>query len=942
MGPNPIMCEGYERGLGFLPGVGIDQHFTQRKRLPDMTALMKTYPQLLGVGLDEATAIVVKGHVAEVMGRGKAHFYDRRKPVEEGKPDYETVAADGRYDLQARVVQPSGERVAAHVGIFLNVMPARNIGPANMGGRIVDISVAESNPKIIFVAAATGGVWKSVNSGDTWVPVFEREGTASIGAVAAAPSNPNVIYVGTGEGNPRNSVSSGDGVYKSIDGGRSWEHVGLTETRQIDRIVVHPKNPDVVYVAAIGHFWGPNPERGLYKSSDGGRTWQKSKYIDENTGFVDVTMDPTDPQTLYASTYHVRRDGFSGGNPAVQTGPDTGLYKTTDGGKNWAKMTTGLPDRPLGRCGLAISRKNPNVVFAVVQTDKTAVTTAGQAPKPGDIVETGGVFRSVDKGATWKKLNDLCPRPFYYGQIRIDPNDDQRVYVLGVGFFVSTDGGKSFASTRTGAHPDHHALWIDPKDSNHLILGNDGGLYVSKDRAKTFEPVRAMAIGQFYGVAADMRTPYRVYGGLQDNGSWGGPSATQSSEGITLADWKRVAGADGFQCAVDPTDPTIVYAEGQYGRLQRISLRGDRPLSKAIQPRAERGAPAYRFNWNSPLLLSPHDPKTVYFGGNFLFKSTDRGDRWEAISPDLTRGKPGASTNFDHTLTAIAESPVMAGILWAGSDDGRLHVTRDGGKTWTDLSKNIPNVPQARTIARIECSHFDAGTAFVAIDRHRNDDLRPYLFKTTDFGATWVPIANNLPSDEAVNVIRESSKNKNLLFAGTDVGLYVSLDGGAEWYHYRGLPTVPVHDLLIHPRDRDLIIGTHGRSIYVMDVAPLEELTEKIRKSSVHMFAVKPATLFEYRKSETPVPAGQYKGANPPFGAAVSYYLRSAPASPVTLTVQDASGTTIATLSGAREAGYHRAIWNLRASNKLVEPGEYEVTLTVDGKTVGRPVNVVK
>jgi len=699
----------------------------------------------------------------------------------------------------------------------------------------------------------------------------------------------------------------------------------------------------VVYVAAVGHFWGPNPDRGLYKSTDGGKTWQKSKYIDENTGFIDVAMDPSDPQILYASTYAVRRDGFSGGNPAVQTGPNTGLFKTTDGGATWVKMTAGLPDRPLGRCGFAISPKDPNVVFAVVQTDKTAVTVAGQAPKAGDVVDTGGIFRSADKGATWKKLNDLCPRPFYYGQIRIDPTDDQRVYVLGVGFFVSTDGGKSFASARTGAHSDHHALWIDPKDSNHLILGNDGGLYVSMDRAKTFIPIRALPIGQFYGVAADMRTPYHVYGGLQDNGSWGGPSATTSAEGITFGDWKRVAGADGFQCAADPSDPTTVYAEGQYGRLQRITLKGDRPVSKAIQPRPpDRSAPAYRFNWNSPLFLSPHDPKTIYFGGNHVFKSTDRGDKWEAISPDLTRGQPGVSTNSGHTLTAIAESPVTASVLWAGSDDGRLHVTRDGGKVWADLSKNLPNLPQARTISRIECSHFDAGTAFVAVDRHRNDDLRPYLFKTTDYGVTWVSLANNLPGDEPVNVIRESSKNKDLLFVGTDEGLYVSLDAGAEWYRYRGLPTVPVHDLLIHPRDRDLIIGTHGRSIYVMDVAPLEELTDAVRKSSAHIFAVKPATLFEYRKSETPAPAGQYRAPNPPFGAAVSYYLRSAPPNPVTLTVQDSSGKVVATLPGAREAGYHRAVWNLRTGDKLVEPGEYEVTLTVDGKTVGRPVTVVK
>jgi photosystem II stability/assembly factor-like uncharacterized protein len=831
---------------------------------------------------------------------------------------------------------------AAAAPSLLDALPARCIGPANMGGRITDIAVVESHRDVIYVAAATGGVWKSIDGGGIWRPVFDQESTQCIGSIAVSPSNPQIVWVGSGEANPRNSVSWGDGAYKSTDGGKTWQNMGLTETRHIGRVVIHPKNPDVVYVAALGHLWGANNERGVYKTEDGGKTWQQALFLDANTGVVDLAMDPGELDTLYAAAYPVRRDAFSGGSPREQSGPNGGLYKTSDGGKKWTKMKDGLPDRPIGRCGLSIYRKDPNIVFAVVQTDLTTDLTGnrGQSAKanPGD-VEKGGIFRSDDKGKTWKKINDLVPRPFYYGQIRVDPNDADRIYVLGVAFSVSADGGKTFSSAGRGAHSDHHALWIDPADSNHLIDGCDGGLYVSRNKGGTFEAIRGMPLGQFYGIAVDMRKPYRVYGGLQDNGSWGGPSATDSTEGITLADWKRVSGGDGFQAAVDPNDSDTVYVESQWGALRRVNMKrigaGGVVAGKGIKPPAPMGQ-KYRFNWNSPILLSPHDSKTLYYGGNHLFRSIDRGDKWETISPDLTRAQPGAAET-SHTLMTIAESPLKAGVLYVGTDDGRLHVSRNGGKEWTDLSEKIPGVPQDRCISRVECSHFAEGTAYLAIDRHRNDDIKPYLFVTTDYGATWTPVAAGLPPGAVVQVVRESSKNRDLLLAGTENGLFISLDGGKKWQHYKnGLPpAVPVDDLVIHPRDRELVIGTHGRGVYVMDLAPLEELTAEVRATDVHLCAVKPAIAFVLREPEKAAGAREYRAPNPDFGATIYYHLKVPAAGPVTVQIVDDEGKILTKLSGSKEAGLNRVQWNLRPDGEkkdLVSPGQYQAFLMVGGK----------
>lgn len=831
---------------------------------------------------------------------------------------------------------------------LLASLTARSIGPAGMSGRVVDLAVVESHPTTLYVASASGGLWKTVNNGTTWTPVFEREKTATLGAVAVAPSNADIVWVGTGEANPRNSVSWGDGVYRSSDAGRTWTHVGLADTAHVGRIVIHPKDPKTVWVAALGRLWGPNSERGVFKTVDAGRTWRRVLFRNDDTGAVDLALDPHDPNTLYASLWQVRRDAFAGGNPAIGTGPGSGLFKSTDGGETWTRMRRGLPERPLGRCGLAVSRKDPRIVYAVVQTDRTSTTTQGQPAKTSRDTDLGGVFRSADRGETWAKINDLCPRPFYYGQIRLDPKDERRVYVLGLALHVSGDGGRTFANTGAlDVHADHHALWIDPRDSDHLILGGDGGLNFSYDRAKTWEHLTNLPVSQFYAVAVDLRKPYHVYGGLQDNGTWRGPSATRSPDGITNGDWFRLLDSDGFQCQTDPNHPEIVYAESQWGNLYRIDPRTGAQAN--IRPPSGRDQPAFRFNWNAPLLLSRHEPHLLYFGGNHVFRSRNRGERWEIISPDLTRGRPGPSADAGHTLTALAESPVKPGLLWAGSDDGRLHVSRDGGTTWIERSDRLPIPTGDCWISRIEPSHFAEGTAYLAIDRHRLNDSVPYLFKTTDFGVTWRLLTNGLPPTSPVYVVRESARNPNLLFAGTEHGLYATLDGGGHWHRPpRGLPTVAVHDLVFHPRERDLIIATHGRGVYVLDLGPLEDLTALVRAAETYLFAPKPATVFHLRHSRVPTGGKEFAAVNPPFGTAIHYYLRQKSPSPVLITIKDALGQTVVNLHGDKEAGLHQVTWSLRqpapadsdSPGPLVPSGEYSVQLKIGDRTWTRPLRV--
>jgi len=829
----------------------------------------------------------------------------------------------------------------------------RCIGPANMGGRIDDFAVVESNPKIIYAGTASGGVWKTTNNGVTWAPIFDDQITSTIGDVAVAPSNPGIIWVGSGEANNRQSSSWGDGVYKSTDGGRTWKNMGLRDTHHVGRIVIHPTNPDIVYVAALGHLWGPNKERGLFRTMDGGKTWTNSKFIDENTGFVDVALDHENPNVLYAAAYQRRRRGwgFNGG------GPGSGLYRTTDGGETWVGLTDGLPSGNTGRIGIDIYRSSPNVVYAIIEHKE------------------GGVFRSEDKGFTWKKMSDTNPRPMYYSQIRIDPNNDQRIWVLGASMYVSEDGGKSFSTSYvSGVHGDHHAMWINPSDSNHMVLGSDGGIYFSYDRGKTWDFINTLPLGQFYEVGFDFRNPYYVYGGLQDNGTWGGPSSTLYRLGVSNEDWVRIGGGDGFYAQVDPQDDNTIYAESQTGNLFRFDVRTGE--SKPIRPEPNDEKERYRFNWNCPILISPHDSKTIYYGGNRLFKSKDRGETWEA-SIDLTTQQdreklplmgvlPDRDTLSRHDgiayygdITTISESPLKEGLLYAGTDDGNLQVSRDGGKTWKNVINNVTRLPKYIYVTRVVASRFKEGTAYATFDGHRNDDFKAYVFMTVDYGESWTNISNNLPQGGIVNVIREHHRNPNLLFVGTERGAYFSIDRGKKWVKFKSnLPTVPVDDIAIHSRENDLIFGTHGRSVWILDdINPLEQITKDTLASSAYLFDIRKATIFNPYNHKGNLGDKFFIAQNPDFGAMISYYLKEEAKKDVTIAIQDSQGQEIRELKGPKKAGINRLAWDLRygppeapgeemagrrfrARGPFVLPGEYKVTLKTAGQEIAKIVKV--
>jgi len=884
----------------------------------------------------------------------------------------------------------------------------RSIGPASMAGRIDDIEAVESNPYIIYVGFATGGIWKTVNNGTTWEPIFDTYPTVSVGDIAIFQANPNIIWVGTGEANNRQSSSYGAGIYKSTDAGKTFTFMGLKETQSIDRIVTDPNDPNVVYVAAIGHLFGPNKERGIYKTTDGGQTWTLAKFIDEDTGFTDIVIDPSDSKTLYAASYQRRRTawGFNGG------GPGSGIWKTIDAGKTWTKMAGGLPGPELGRIGLAVSRSNPNIIYAQIEVQKKMGTGTPAEPPLGQPIGTpvqgagqggfggggggrggqaagnpdparDGVWRSDDKGKTWKFLSNTNDRAMYYSQIRVDPSNSEIVYTGGAPFFKSTDGGKTFTQVQGIIHTDNHAIWVDPKNGNHLMLGNDGGLDVTYDQCATWEFINTMAVGQFYAVAVDMRKPYWVYGGLQDNGTWGGPSATRSGTGPTNAEWFGIGGGDGFYCQVDPTDYNTVYTESQNGSMSRYDLKTGRSVS--VQPTMGRGRGAggggggaaagappanaqltpeqqaqqqamaaqmaqfgggranivpplpanelLRWYWNTPIVMSPHNPQTIYTGANRFFKSTNRGDTWTA-GPDLTKqidrrtlpimgvqgdkdmfSKHDGFSYYGHIVT-LAESAAQAGILWAGTDDGNVQVSRDGGLTWKNVADNIPGLPKdLYHVTRVAPSHFDAGTCYVTLDGHRFDDLKPYAYVTHDFGATWTSIVNNLPQDAHLNVILEDPKNKNLLYLGTELGFYISLNAGAEWKRFMtGLPTVPVDDVVVHPRDNDLIIGTHGRSIWIMDdISSLQQLSDKAMADDVHLMDVRPAVNYaqDIYLGVSMARDKNFRGTNPPRGTAISYYLKSPASGDVKVSVLDIDGHEIFTQNASKEAGLHRVQWQL-------------------------------
>jgi len=863
-----------------------------------------------------------------------------------------------------------------------------------------DIEVDPSDPRVFFVGFATGGLFKTTNNGTTFKPVFDTYETHSIGDIAIAPSEPNVVYVGTGEPNNRQSSSFGAGLYRSTDGGETFAYTGLRETQTIARVLVHPTNPDVVWVAANGHLFGPNPERGVYKSSDGGVTWRQVLKVDNNTGATDLVLDPSNPDALFAATYQRRRTAccFVGG------GPGSGVWSSADGGETWSRVRGGgFPEGTKGRIALAMTPADSNVLYAQIELaaddeDPLSEEEAEEMQRlsradslPPD-PEFSGIWRSGDKGRTWEFRSNMNGRPMYFSQIRVSPQDPDLVYSVDLEVWKSRDGGRTFEQLDGYGHVDQHAFWINHLSDDHMMIGNDGSVDVTWDEGETWESLRTWAVGQPYHASVDMRRPYYVCTGLQDNGSWCGPSSVRSGP-ILSQDWYRVGGGDGFYTLVDPTDYQVVYAESQNGNIRRVnmrtgeqkSVRPQAPSTRSLETNIRPEPPItteIRWNWNTPLLLSPHNPRTLYAGGNRLFISRDQGETW-TMTGDLTknvdrdrievmgrrndlprcnqdvRGEECIVSRNDgvsaySTLTTIAESPIVPGVLWVGSDDGNIQVSQNGGATWTEVGKNIPGGTRQYYVSRVEASYFDPGTAYASLDGHRSDDLSPYVFVTRDYGETWANITGDLPAFGNVNTVRQDPKNPTLLYAGTEFGFFASGDEGATWVRFMpNLPVVRVDDVLVHPRDGDLILATHGRSVWIMDdVTPLQEMRSEMLSEAVHLFQPREAVLWA-----NDVPRGRsvtgdknWIGESAAEGTAIHYALREAAVGEVTITISDpVTGEAFRTLVGTKNRGMNRVQWDLRGEEPprqeggggggfggnrapVAPPGEYLVTLSVNGQ----------
>ena len=837
----------------------------------------------------------------------------------------------------------------------LDALRPRNIGPAAMSGRIVDLAVHEADAVTFYVASATGGVFKTTDNGITLVPVFEHEGTHSVGAIALHQRDTSIVWVGTGERANRQSSSWGDGVYRSTDGGATWTNMGLRDSRHIGRIALHPDNPDLVYVAAMGHLWGPNEERGLYRSADGGDTWQAILQIDENTGVVDVALDPEDPTIVYAATYQRQRRpwGFHGG------GPGSALYRSTDGGDSWDRLsgpgvTRGLPEGVLGRIGISIYRSDPRIVYASVEQGYRYNASTAYTER------RAGIYRSDDRGETWEHMSDWNPRPMYASQILVDPSDDQRVYMMN-SYSFSDDGGRTFTVPPQSLHGDDRMVWVNPADSRHVMKADDGGLGISYDRGLNWLYISDLPVSQYYRVSVDMAQPYNVYGGLQDNGSWMGPSETYRQAGIFNSDWTRLGGGDGFINLVDTTNNFIVYTESQYLNLSRVNLRtGERTSIRPGDPTGHIGgrrnwetwkevgtneeqrlgnamAPA---NWDGPFIISPHDASTLYAGTNILWKTTDRGDSWQALG-DLTTGvdrrtlglmgedshelTPSLDDGIPYwpTISAVAESPLREGLLYAGTDDGRFHVSRDGGERWTDVSardatdsdapSGFPGLPPGAWVSGIEPSRYDEARAYAVWNNYRNDDYANYLYKSEDYGETWVSIAADLPPDRVLRTIREDLRNESVLFLGAEIGLFYTMDGGEHWTELRGgMPTAAFNDLVIHPRENDLVLGTHGRGVWILDqINTLQELTPAVMASPAHLFTIEPAV--QIRRAGRWAHTGDifYRGENPPNGAILDYWLAEEQEEGAVAISIEVDGRRVAQVEGTTQQGMNRVVWDL-------------------------------
>ena len=774
---------------------------------------------------------------------------------------------------------------------------ARSIGPAVMSGRVSTIAGVESSAKTLYIGAASGGVWKSNSAGASFRPVFD-EHTQSIGAIAIDQAHPDTVWVGTGEPWVRNSVSVGTGIYLSTNGGNSWAFKGLENSERIAKIEVHPSEPATVFVAVQGHLWNANPDRGVYKTTDFGQSWERILFVDENTGCADLTMDPSDPDVLYAAMWDHRRspDFFRSG------GPGSGLYKTTDGGKTWKKLDN-LPAGQLGRLAVAVAPSNPQIVYLTVEAEKK---------------EDKGLYRSTDGGASWTQVNtdfNTTVRPFYFSRLVVDPTDENKIFKCGLNLTISEDGGQTFRTVGSGVHSDIHAVWVSPRYPDLVVIGTDGGAYRSLDGGYEFEMFMDLPISQFYHVSVDDAEPFNVYGGLQDNGSWYGPSA--SPGGVENKDWELSNWGDGFYSFRHPADPEIIYSESQGGNLVRFNQEDGQ--SKDIKPLPGEGEPEYRFNWNSPIHLSPTNPERMYFGAQFLFKTENRGDSWEKISPDLTtndpqrqRQKQSGGLSIDNstaennaTIYAIGESPVAERTVWVGTDDGLLQVTSDGGKTWTNVTGNIPGLPAGLWCSSVEPGHFDARTCYVTFDGHRSGDKGVYVYKTEDLGQTWRSVTT-MEVEGYAHVLREDLVRPGLLYLGTEFGLYVTLDDGSSWRRFdNNLPRVGVRALAIHPRDHALVVGTHGRGIYLLDdLRLLRQIDAGMLEEDLHFFATGPTYLTLSRGGTPFGGAGQFAGENPRDAARIAYYLRKRHTfGKMAIEVYDESGQLIRELPAGKSAG---------------------------------------
>ncbi len=863
-----------------------------------------------------------------------AAFAQKPKP----KPKEAPVAA-------APAAAPAAPTEPALDPVLLKNLKARSIGPAVMGGRVAEIAIDPNDASTFYVALGTGGVMKTANYGVTFDEIFEKETVAAIGAVAVAPSDSKVVWVGTGEANDRNSSSWGGGVYRSADGGETWTNTGLKSSRTIARIVAHPTDSKTAWVAAMGDLWNLGGERGLYKTTDAGVTWRRvlgaPAPYDNRIGCGEVALDPSDPNILYASLYARQRTAWSFlSGTAITDGKGLGgIFKSTDGGETWKKLDKGLPGST-GRIGLSIFRKNPKIVYAVVQSDEGGTSGIDDVRS-----KRGGVFRSEDAGETWTRMSGLNPRPFYFSQIRVDPENNQRIYVLGFALHVSDDGGKTFREDLfEKVHPDVHALAIDAKNPKRLLLGTDGGLYQSFEAGKNWAHLTNFAAGEFYRINYDMSTPYRICGGLQDNLNWVGPSRTRTKDGIVNSDWIDVGGGDGFYCVFDPDDPEIVYTESQQGYVHRMNMRNGQV--KQLRPEPSEGQKGFRFHWNSPLIESRHAKGTMYLGGNHVFRLTSQGEHWQMISPDLSTQDPsktvtvGSGAENYAVVYTLAESPVKAGVLWAGTDDGKLWITENDGQNWTDLSAGLPAPVKGQWIMRVEAGNQDASVAYLAVDAHRTGNFSPLAYRTADGGKSWQSIAANLPSEGPVKVLREDPKNPKLLYAGTEFGLFVSVDRGASWAKFGELPTVAVDDIAVQPRDGDLIIATHGRSLFIVDdIRPLQQLTLEVREKPAHLFPVREATGFHMLPGFADWSGkGHFRGENPPEGALISFFVKSYTGEEVKIKITDAAGATVAKFKLPGTPGLNRVAWDLKPTKdvlteyggegqKHVKPGEYTVTL---------------